>query len=259
MAYFELIIITVLGLSFGSLITLLSWRIPRGEAICNTRSKCPNCKMTLGVRDLFPLLSWVFSKGKCRGCNVKIHWRYPLTEIFTATIFLAIYFQYGLGFGGLFLGIFAVLLITMFIIDFEHYIIPDSLQWAMGLLGSAYSLGYLELSPASLIVSSFFGLAIGLSLKYGFIYLRKKDGLGMGDVKFLFVAGLWISVADFIPLMFFAGVFGIITAIIWRILGFGERFPFAPALGASVFVMLLYPVSKDIFLKFGELIAGFMV
>jgi len=229
------------GLCFGSLITLLSWRIPRNMPIGAVRSRCSSCETALTPRDLIPFFSWAFSKGSCRHCNAKVHWRYPVTELVTSALFLFLFMRYGISIEFLVFTLLGVLLITMSVIDFEHYIIPDSLQWAMALLGITYQLGHVGTSPANLIAYSLLGVSIGLAIKYGFIWIRKKDGLGMGDVKFLMVAGLWITPVGLVLMLFMSGIFGVITGLAWRIMGLGERFPFGPALGLAMYLLLLFP------------------
>lgn len=235
------ILVTFTGLCFGSLITLLSWRIPRSLPIGAARSRCPSCKTALGARDLVPFFSWVCSRGACRHCQSKVHWRYPLTELITAALFVFLFYRFGISWYFLTFALLGVLLITMSVIDFEHYIIPDSLQWAMGLLAILYHLGFVGTSPATLIVNGLLGVSIGLIIKYGFLWLRKKDGLGMGDVKFLLVAGLWISPMGLVLMLFMSGVFGVVTGLAWRMMGHGERFPFGPALGLALYLLLLFP------------------
>ena len=248
------IIVGFTGLCFGSLITLLSWRIPRSLPIGAVRSRCSSCNTALGVRDLVPFFSWIFSKASCRHCGEKVHWRYPVTELITATLFIGLFARYGVSWDYLTFALLGVLLITMSVIDFEHYIIPDSLQWAMALLAIAYHLGYTGTHPATLIANGLLGLSIGLIIKYGFLWIRKKDGLGMGDVKFLLVAGLWISPMGLVLMLFMSGVFGVITGLTWRMMGHGERFPFGPALGVAMYLLLLFPEIEWHFWHMNQLI-----
>lgn len=71
----------LVGAAVGSFITLVTHRLPLGEAIGMTRSRCPKCKHVLGLCDLMPVLSWLFARGRwCRHCHARISMRYPLTE-----------------------------------------------------------------------------------------------------------------------------------------------------------------------------------
>src|SRR4051812_24380056 len=101
----ELVFVLFCGLVFGSFITLASYRLPRDEDIIIKRSRCPTCETPLTARDLWPVLSWVTSGGKCRHCKTRISPRYPLTELVTAALFLLIYQYYGIGWQGILLAL----------------------------------------------------------------------------------------------------------------------------------------------------------
>ncbi|MFO1242760.1 MAG: prepilin peptidase [Rickettsiales bacterium] len=241
-----LFLVVLTGLCFGSFITLLSYRLPRQMQIGATRSKCPNCKTPLGFKDLFPVLSWLTSGGKCRHCGKKIHWRYPLVEILTAILFLVIVLQVGLTYEAAIFALLGVCIIALCVIDFEHRIIPDELQWAMFALAVLHHF-LLPVSWWDKITGAVIGVAIGAALKYGFLWLRKKDGLGMGDVKFLLVAGFWLGTLPLVPFLFLSGLLGIVTAFIWKYFNDDRRFPFGPALALSMFALLLFPSLDALF------------
>ena len=118
----------ILGLVFGSFISLVSYRIPKSKNIFITRSQCVKCSHKLTVKDLIPVLSWLLSKGKCNYCKSKISIRYPLIEIFTGFIFSLIIIIFGINNFSIIILALVILLITISVIDFENYIIPDTLQ-----------------------------------------------------------------------------------------------------------------------------------
>src|SRR5450759_3503049 len=82
--WFRLAAGLVVGLALGSFATMLSYRLPRRLSIILPRSHCPQCKAVLKTRDLVPVFSWVFARGKCRACSAKIGARYPVIELATA-------------------------------------------------------------------------------------------------------------------------------------------------------------------------------
>lgn len=88
MNFFLYIIIFIIGTLFGSFCTLAVYRIPRGEDIIYKHSYCPNCNHKLGLFDLFPILSYLFLRGKCRYCGKKIKIRYLLLEVLSGTVFV---------------------------------------------------------------------------------------------------------------------------------------------------------------------------
>lgn len=81
-------IIFIIGTLFGSFFTLAVYRIPLGENIVYKHSFCPNCKHKLGFKDLIPILSYIFLKGKCAYCGEKIRIRYLLLEVLSGLVFL---------------------------------------------------------------------------------------------------------------------------------------------------------------------------
>ncbi len=252
MEMLEIAGVIFLGLCFGSFATLLGYRLPLGLPVTLDRSRCPACKIPLGIKDLFPVGSWLAFGGKCRHCEGKIPVRYPLTELATVLLFLLVYARFGLSAQAIFLMLLAVCLVVMFLADFAHYIIPDQVQLAMGALGMIYKLCLVDAYPADVLAGALTGLAIGIGLQYGFRILFRKDGLGTGDVKFLLVAGLWLGTRELVPLLFFSGLLGIVTAVFWRGAGKGPVFPFGPALGASMFLQLVFPEISQSFWHLGE-------
>jgi prepilin signal peptidase PulO-like enzyme (type II secretory pathway) len=235
------VLIALVGASIGSFLTLATYRLPRDEKIGMTRSRCPACGATLKVRDLFPIVSWLLSGGTCRHCKVRVSARYPLTELACAAGTVLVVQHYGLTLAAL--GIVGLwwCIVAIVITDLEHTIILDEVQVAVVLFGVLYH--YAIFTPLEAVfLSGFIGLGIGLALKYGFLYLRNKDGLGLGDVKFLFGAGIWLADgASFVPFLFYSGLLGIACGMLWRVLGRGEQFPFGPALAAALLLCVIWP------------------
>ena len=256
MVWLEAGLVAMLGLVFGSFVTLAAHRLPQEEPVAATRSRCPSCRTPLGPAALVPLFSWLWQRGKCRYCQAKISARYPLTELSQAALFLAVYAVYGISPLGVLLMLLSVCLLILCLVDFAHYIIPDEIQIAMLGLGLIYPYLAPSVSYSSALASAVLGLAIGLSLRFGFLWIKKRDGLGWGDVKFLPIAGLWLNgMMGWPPFLFYAGIWGILTAVIWRALGKGERFPFGPALAASLFMSLLTPSDTLFYWTVGRLYA----
>ncbi len=237
----------LVGLCFGSMVTLVSYRLPRDLPIGATRSKCPSCRTPLTPRDLIPFFSWMFSKGKCRHCASKVSFRYPLTELVTATLFLLIYAKYGISLESLVLMLTASVIMILIVTDLEHYIIPDELQWVLLTLGAVYHLFVTHSSLLLPLGGLLVGLAIGWGLQKGYWLLKKRDGLGTGDVKFFAVAGIWLGFKMLVPFFFYAGLMGVASALVWRVLGKGKVFPFGPAIAITLLMLIVYPETAAVF------------
>lgn len=239
------------GACVGSFITLATYRLPLSEPIGLTRSQCPSCQHMLRLGDLLPIISWVMMLGRCRYCNASIHVRYPLIELACALGAVALVWRFGVTVEALALAGLWWCFVAIVITDLEHTIILDEVQIAAGLFGILYG-WTLGRDAGDVASAALLGVTIGLTLKYGFIYLRNKDGLGLGDVKFLLVAGIWLgSAVAFVPFLFFSGMLGIISGLSWRAMGLGERFPFGPALAAALLLCVLFPDQVSYFWRIG--------
>lgn len=93
--FFKILAGLLIGPTLGSFATMLSYRLPRGLSIIAPTSSCPQCKARLDPRDLVPIFSWLFSKGRCRHCGAKISVRYPLIELSTTAATLAAFLWLG--------------------------------------------------------------------------------------------------------------------------------------------------------------------
>lgn len=156
MSYLFYILIFIFGAAVGSFLNVVIDRCQTGESIIRGRSYCPKCRAILRWYDLIPLFSFLILRGRCRYCQRKISWQYPLVEIATGILFLlAFFFLFpepvegsgllafdfaALRSGNIFLVInflylFFILscLIVIFVSDLKHYIIPDKIiYWAGG-------------------------------------------------------------------------------------------------------------------------------
>lgn len=250
---FYLAVTVFLGLVFGSFATALSYRLPRGLSIVKMkRSACPSCKRPLSAIDLVPVFSWLFLRGKCRTCKAPIGWQYPAIELATLLLCLAFYWRFGLGLQTLCFFALAPVLVSIAAIDFAHKIIPDSLNLAIAALALAGLAGnaFLAADPPGFVlekgVAALAGAALycggALLLRYGVMMALKKDPLGMGDVKFVAAAGLWLGLNPDSAawLMFVAGMAGIMIALVWKKTRGEAEYPFGPALLMGFLAMLLW-------------------
>ncbi len=227
----------LLGLSVGSFLNVVIWRLPREEGVAAGRSHCPACKHSLGVFDLFPVLSFLLLRGKCRYCGVKISWRYPLVELATGALFLAALWQYGLSLASLGLCWFFAVLVAISLIDYDWKIIPDELLLAG--LPAAVVLGLAHTSPGwlSLLLGGGIGFLLLLS-----IVLISRGGMGGGDVKLAGLLGLclgWKLLIIALMTGFVAG--GVVGAVLLltRRKGRKDEVPFGPFLAMGGIIAAL--------------------
>lgn len=253
---FEILIVSYLGLLFGSFASALVYRIPRdipwiwdkGQGA--SRSNCTSCGYKLKFLDLIPLLSWIFLKGKCRSCGAKISAIYPLIELTTLSAFLVVYMLVGLGWGALFIYMMLPFLVALLYIDLEHFILPDELVGLVALCGVGHLAAqyYLDQPEINFINQHLIGAVVFafVSWALGFVMTKilKKDALGFGDVKFFGAVGLWLGITQLPPFMILSGALGILLALAWKIIKKEDVFPFGPALILSFFTLLFFDGSQ---------------
>ena len=237
----------------GSFATALSYRLPRDISIVSkVHSQCPACGHNLGCRDLVPVFSWLFLKGRCRHCQAAIGPQYPLIELATLTLCLLFYHVYGLKIetGAIFL--LAPILVSLIDIDLRYKIIPDSLNLTIFLTGVA-ALGInavMSVDPPSFIIEQG-GTALGGTLIYGLgsLLLRhaaqlvlKREAMGLGDIKFYAAAGFWfgLSANAAATLLIVSGLSGIIMALAWKKHTGEAEVPFGPSLIIAFIVVLWF-------------------
>ncbi len=235
----------LIGLVLGSFASAVSWRAPRGLSWIAVKGKaersvCPSCNHRLSFIDMVPLLSWMVMKGRCRHCRAKIGLRYPLIEVATVLGCLAVYAVYGFTAAGFVMMAAMPILIALVAIDFEHMILPDHLNAILAVLGFSFifitSPSHLE--SAAIAACVYAVLAWGLG--WGMRHFLGKEALGMGDIKFFAVAGVWLGLPVLPIFLMLSGVIGIMIGIFWNIIRQTPLFPFGPALILSFLVCRLF-------------------
>lgn len=97
------------GLAFGSFLTVVVYRVPRGESVVRPASRCPNCQTPLAPYDNLPVISWLILRGRCRTCREPIGARYVVLELATAAVFVVAVLR--LGMDGALPGFLAVMVV----------------------------------------------------------------------------------------------------------------------------------------------------
>lgn len=239
--------IVLVGLCLGSFLTVIYSRLPNNKrGLLFGRSKCQSCKKTLKILDLFPLFSWVISLGKCRYCGKKVSSIYPAIEITTALVILIIFLINGFDFKFFIFSAISLCLIAIVFIDLKHKIIPDEIQIALLFLALVLKIHEGD-EIFFMIVAPISAFLFGLTLRWVFFLWKRRESLGMGDVKFLAPAGLLVGFDGIIPFMFYAGIIGVASGVAWKFIKKEDDFPFGPALCISLFICLVFPGTIDSF------------
>ena len=217
----------ILGLIVGSFLSMLTWRLPRlmleGEEeilkhISMGGSKCPQCDANLPWYRLIPLFSWLASGGRCHNCGAKISARYPLIEVFTASLTMLSMWQFGPTFVGISAVIFSWILIAIFVIDWEHQLILDNLSLPLLWLGLLFNSQDLFVTPTDAIIGAAVGYMILWIIFHLFKIITGKEGMGYGDFKLLAALGAWFGFLALPQIILIAALSSIIITVAGMIL-----------------------------------------
>lgn len=235
------ILYAVLGLVAGSFATAASHRLPLDRPIAFDRSRCPACGHALGAADLVPVLSWLWSRGRCRYCGAEISGRYPAIELITAALFVAAWrLAGGDTLRAALLALTGLGLVVIAVADLESGIIPDRVQLAMVPLAVAWR-WHLDGDWVDAASGACLGGALMYGLRAAFKALRGIDALGLGDVKFVALAGFYVGLGGIAPFLLLGGVVGIVFGLAWRWTGRSAVFPFGPALCVALAATVALP------------------
>ena len=218
------VLCTVLGLLIGSFLNVVIYRLPimleKGwkeeceaflagdESVATSEgsgqnterfdlskpnSHCPHCKHAIKPWENIPVLSFILLGGKCRSCKTRISFRYPLVELLTGTLSLAVALHFGFGVEALAALVLTWSLIALSLIDYDTQLLPDVITLPLLWLGLILSLWGVFVDPATSIIGAVFGY-LALWLVYQLFKLATgKEGMGFGDFKLLAVLGAWLG------------------------------------------------------------------
>jgi leader peptidase (prepilin peptidase)/N-methyltransferase len=185
----RLALFAVLGLCFGSFLTVVVHRLPRRESVVAPRSACPTCGTPIAARDNLPVVSYLLLRGRCRGCQTPISAEYPLVEALTGALFVGAAIAHrSVGVAAI-LGPFLGVMVAAALIDARHRIIPNALVlpalvlFGVALATVAVTEGGVDLPRALVGLLAYGG---GLLV----VAIVSPGGMGMGDVKLAALIGL---------------------------------------------------------------------
>lgn len=232
MIHMEIFFSFLIGLVIGSFINVVVYRLPQGESIVMPRSYCTYCKSPLRFWQLIPLVSYLILGGRCGQCTHPFSPRYFLVELANGSLFALLTTFYGVGLYTLFHSILIAILIAISIIDWEHLIIPDSLNITIIFLGLLGIFLGITVTWSHAVLGAFLGGGILLLLALFF-----PDGMGGGDIKLIFALGLITGWQWILLLLFLASLIGTAFGAINILIKGREKgrlIPFGPflALGA---------------------------
>ena len=242
MEAFLIVVFVLLGMVVASFLNVCCDRLPARQSLVYPPSHCPACQRRLAAKDLIPVFSYLWLRGRCRYCQASIPRRLLWVEVGTGVLFGFTYWHYGLDIELAIILFYCCLFIVLLVIDLAHGLILNKVVYpamAVALLISIF-LPQLEIVPE--IKQAAIGGGIGLGL-FLLVVLISRGGMGWGDVKMAALIGLVVG----FPLVFVALLMGIILGglvagvlLLFKIKKRKEAIPFGPFLSLAAMATLLW-------------------
>lgn len=265
---FPLAVVTLFGLILGSFLGMCVYRLPRKQFFHHHRSFCPHCETVIPWYYNIPLLSYLWLRGRCHNCEGRISWHYPAAEAAMALACVGLYLRWpffafderGLVFDGslavLFahLAVFVGAMIICTLTDLQWMMIPNAITYPLILTGPIWA----YIHPALSLKSSLLGIALGGGLFYavGVLYqlIRKRVGLGLGDVKLIAAIGAYLGVEALTPTLLLGSIAALLAIAAMAMAGrfrWDRPIPYGPFLALGAVIHIFIDFRRLIFLTLG--------
>ncbi len=258
------IFVFLFGLVIGSFLNVCIVRIPGHKSVVMPASACTRCGSEIRPYDNIPVISWLLLRGKCRFCKAPISAMYPAVEFLTAVLFLGCYAAFGLTPEAFKWAAFSALMIVLVFTDLRERLLPDVVNYTglcIGLIVSFFappmdgtanlSASHLFSSPPPAPVLSFADALLGAVIGSGLLWLvseayfrlRGREGMGLGDVKMMLMAGAFLGVKRTLLTIFAGSLLGSILGIAFILAkrkGSDYELPFGTFLGMAALLVVFF-------------------
>jgi leader peptidase (prepilin peptidase)/N-methyltransferase len=248
----------------GSFLNVCIVRIPEKKSIVMPASACPKCGSEIRAYDNIPVVSYLVLSGKCRFCKAPISAMYPVVEFLTAVLFLGCYAAFGLTPEAFKWAAFSALMIVLVFTDLRERILPDVVNYTglcIGLIVSVFAppmdgtanliASHLLASPPPAPVVSFADALLGALIGSGLLWLvseayfrlRGREGMGLGDVKMMLMAGAFLGVKRTLLTIFAGSLLGSVLGIAFILAkrkGSDYELPFGSFLGMAALLVVFF-------------------
>ena len=231
----------LLGACMGSFLNCMAWRIVHGESVLRGRSHCDVCGHVLTARDLVPIVSFLAHRGRCRHCGAKLSARHVWAEVVTGAVFVLIVLKFDISLQALGALALACVLLAGAFADLEGYIIPDRFI-AVGVVLFIVTLFFVPDPGKRALDGLIGGVAVGggvLLLALLMEKLLRRDAMGGGDIKLLFLTGLFLGWQKNLLCLLLACVVGILWGLVRAKRG-QQGLPWGPGIALAAWCAALF-------------------
>ena len=224
----------------------LNGRMPEAAPPYNLivpRSACPHCGHPISALENIPVVSYLFLRGKCRGCGAAISPRYPIVEAISGILCAYAAWHFGFGWAGLSAIVFVWALIALTFIDFDTQLLPDDITLPLLWLGLLLNLNEVFTSLPNAVIGATAGYLVLWSVYWLFKLATGKEGMGYGDFKLLATIGAWLG-WEMLPLVILlSSLVGAVVGVILIVFAKHGRhipIPFGPYLAGGGLTALFW-------------------
>jgi len=189
-------------------------RVPKGRSIVSPGSRCPRCGSPIAWYDNIPVVSWILLRARCRNCGLPISPRYPLVEVLTGVLAVAVFRRVGPSWTAVGYFAFAATLVALAYIDLDTWLLPHQITWPLLALGLASPLWNRELSWIESVIGAAAGFALFAAIALFGEKVLKRDTMGWGDVWLLAAIGAWLGWPALLPVVLLSALQGAIVGSI---------------------------------------------
>lgn len=207
------------------------------------RSACPYCGHMIGALENIPVLSYLFLKGKCKGCGATISMRYPVVEAICGILSAYAAWHFGFGAAGIAAIVFVWALIALTFIDFDTQLLPDDITLPLLWLGLLLNLNGVFTSLPNAVVGAAAGYLVLWSVYWAFKLATGKEGMGFGDFKLLAAIGAWFGWTMLPLVILLSSLVGAVVGIALIVFtkhGRNIPIPFGPYLAGGGLIALFW-------------------
>ncbi|MFA5582696.1 MAG: prepilin peptidase [Bacteriovoracaceae bacterium] len=256
MEQFYSVFIFIFGLLVGSFLNVVILRLPLKKDLVFDRSHCPQCNTQLKWYHNIPVVSFLFLRGKCAFCGIRISWRYPLVELLTGLVafwlFPSVVTLQSLGMFSFYF-LMACLFICHFFIDLDHHLLLDSLNLYLGV--SIFSFAVLQFHWSYWLIGGLLGFLGTLSVTWLFYKIRGQIGLGGGDIKLFGILGMYLGPTGIMMNIFLSCFLGATVGLIF--IAFGKMTKDKPlAFGPAIILVAAFQIYFPD--QYGRLLSWFL-
>lgn len=245
------IVLTILlGLCVGSFLNVVIYRLPNDMSLAKPASHCPKCQNPIAWYDNIPVLSYIILRGKCRHCHEKISFRYPFVELLNCALWFGCLVRFtnfiipsnSMNWLMFILSCIACsTLVCIFFCDYDHMEIPEVFPLILLICGLLSLLDNPTKETIMLKVFGFLGAGLlFLLVNWGFRLIKKRDGIGFGDVELIACAGLFLGGYNTIFALVISCVVGGLALVVISLIRKekGKEYPFAVLLVSGILIAL---------------------